>query len=564
MQALRRLSQGSKSSIDQDSERLPISAEDAKTEKAINGLIKKSASSNKIFPQKPVAPPSEPPATLPLSDTIRRNSVPGTSSNAAKARSLRGTNELKKYQAKMKNALFNSLETDHFVKLTEEMLRKMSLDDREHLSESLTKWKGPIATLTPDLQEEVRARVSKGLSILNQMKEESQSVREKALVECIAENRPADSTSTQDVLLLSAQSIISIDALFKLLLTEIKKRADKESPRGITVMLLLFCQKWIHHNRGTTLIALATPRLNEIIAETQCGSHSKVKEQSDRVLATLQEAGRYSPDLLKYPKLKDKYTEFNLSTLDKIAEVVAHDLLCFQAQLFCQIQRDHLITKKWAKKPRVLEEIDSLQNSIPDFIVSLLLNEKILENRISIVRFFLKVENLALKNNDLATAFAISSVWARGPLARLKSTFVKFTNEIKDQEWVSSSNGHFSGIKERYKKVYAKFRENGTREYAYIPLLNLVSGDLERIESAEPTHIESPKDGPRYNLSKLVHILDFVEGILKPQTALSKKDGEFVFQTDFVMKCIAHKPLPDIELYKLAELLASPTSSPRE
>lgn len=574
MNFLSRLSRrGSESDeVTADTGRMAISEVDTKTDKQFNGLERKASSSGKVYPPKPVpsaaATNGQSPPPLVLNESLRRGSVPGmqngSGSQASKAKSLRGTpRELEKYKIDIVASLINKLELEKYESLTEVMIRKMSREEMAELMKSLNKCKSTLSTLSPDEKALLQPRVEQGLAWLIQIRKEA------ILLDSIAENHLADRTttnspSTQDVLLLSAQSVVSIEELFLLILKEIQTKADKESPRGITVKLLLFCQRWIIHNKGTSLLPLATTALLRIIQETQSESHTKVKEHSERVQKALLDSSRVVLEPLKYPQLIKDFVPYTTDLPESMAPKVADDLMCYQAYLFCQIQRDHLISAKWKETPQVIEQITKLQNGITNYLISLLLKEPSLEKRIHFVRFFLKVEQLALEKHDMPTAFAISTVWTQGPVMRLKSTLARFATEIKNQEWVSSPNGHFSALKEHYNKICKKFKEKGTHKYAHIPLLNLIPGNLERIDRAEPKIVESLDEGPQYNLVKLVHILSYVEGVLKPQVALRKKPEESLFQTNFVANCLAHKPLTDTALYELAEKLASPTSSPRE
>lgn len=574
MNFLSRLSRrGSESDeVTSDTGRMAISEVDTKTDKQFNGLERKASSSGKVYPPKPIPSAAgtngHSPPPLVLNESLRRGSVPGTpsgsGSQASKAKSLRGTpRELEKYKIDLVASLISKLEQEKYASLTEIMIRKMSCEEMIELAKSLNACKSKLNTFSPDERATLQPRIEQGLAWLSQVKKEA------TFLDSIAENKPADQTSpnspsTQDVLLLSAQSMVAIEELFVLILKEIQTKADKESPRGITVKLLLFCQRWITHNKGTTLLPLAVPSLHKIIQETQAESHTKVKEHSERVLKALQDSTRASPEPLRYPQLLKDFVPYTSDLPESMAQKVADDLFCYQAYLFCQIQRDHLISAKWNERPQVVEQITKLQNGITNYLISLLLKEPSLEKRIYFVRFFLKVEQLALDKHDIPTAFAISTVWIQGPVMRLKSTFARFTTEIKNQEWVSSPNGHFSALKEHYNTLYKKFKEKSKSKYAHIPLLNLIPGNLERIDRAEPKVVELPDDGPQYNLLKLVHILSYVEGVLKPQAALRKKPEESLFQTNFVANCLAHKPLTDTAMYELAEKLASPTSSPRE
>ena len=381
---------------------------------------------------------------------------------------------------------------------------------------------------------------------------EQKRLREEKLVQMIV----ANDSDIWNKLALANDSIIKSAELF-LLIHEALKRAIQNKSAQETTQLLTFCRVWVDANWANHAFIQAIPELEHIVKMCTDNAFSPAAVSGE----TLHNAiAKYPPPVAVNPPHSNSAKDFlqkllqgllqeldavNQKSYDALVADVARDITQFQVSLYCQITSHALITKKWQKTPRSIEEYHSSFNKISFYIVSMILGEPDIEKRKKKISFFLDVAHFCLHAKDLISPHCILAALLNSAVSRLKQTWEKVSEKhltiLQHLEALYSNTSNFLFLR-------TTLNEKFNHQELFVPNLILLQKDLTTLFESIPA-IETVNGLTGFfNWSKLEKICSLIDQHLSIQPLWHKRQAT-ALHTNFISHCVMKYTIQTDDVY---------------
>lgn len=357
-----------------------------------------------------------------------------------------------------------------------------------------------------------------------------------------------------DALCLSCKTVISPSVLFEAI-----HKAITSEPCPFTFAklenLLLFCVRWIRENKGTKWRKEAHSQIESIIQAVSTHAEEKLRSFALTLRKYLDEQPALKPfeSVFESASFKQKSIfqilddlcagRMSAEQVEILVNQVARDLIAYQAQLYLPLKKHDLIDKRDANDlPPALARIISWSNALSNYVSEAVFERESLDDRIHILRFFIKVMELAYKDRDYATVQAIYAAFDLGPVLRLKTTWKRLGND----ETIKAKFQEFEKLLapiNNFKVLRKKIQEDRSRsgpedKKMYLPFLGMVRRDITYYaEGQKKIIIDKTDSEPKYNMEGLIQVRKRVLEELDHQSKWHQIIAGVTPHTDIVYVC---------------------------
>lgn len=351
---------------------------------------------------------------------------------------------------------------------------------------------------------------------------------DKQLIETICKD-----TELREALCLNLETLMDSKDFFSLVFKtfELGKLTKTQNAE-----LMGFCVRWIAENRGTKFLEKAreelkklekhSPSITPLLAAKPI-QEEEIKPTDD---TTCKEMFVFS----LVPKIKQASL---LQAFEDPVEKTSKDILHFQLRLLRSLKPQHL-APKWGEKAKSLTSAYvAFQNNVTYYIIDTILKHASVEERASMLCFYLLLCEKLCALGDLSSAKAIILALSEKSISRLKASW----NRLFEK---------FRGIEERYHTLETLFdsgqneanlraeiaRRTALKE-KILPFLGTIQKDLMFSADAGQSKVKGANNEPEYNIERIKAYKANLLDALAPLAYWQEEQNDAISNTNFVYVC---------------------------